>query len=68
MATAVTPTIVLFQIITSPCKCSDSLLCQNFNDQKIWPLHKCVRRQFLWVSDLKYTDWKGMQKTIWAYL
>lgn len=50
MATTVTSTIVLLQIIifkyTSPCKCSDSLLRQNnFNDQN-WAVHKCVRRQF----------------------
>lgn len=45
MAIAVTPPIVLLQITTSPCKCSDSLLCKNFNDQ-IWPIHKCIRRQF----------------------
>lgn len=46
VATAVTSTIVIIFKYTSPCKCSDSLLCQNnFNDQ-IWPIHKCVRRQF----------------------
>lgn len=59
MATAVTSTIVLLQIIilkyTSPCKCSDSLLCKRTTLMTKFGLSINVSGDiFLWLSDLKY--------------